>query len=236
MIPLQTPSVKEVIDMTESKSLHSAETMSYQHKEELINAITHGIGVVFCLVMTIILLIDAAKEKNAVKIVAFSIYGLCSTCLYLFSTLYHSIPFEKPKKILRIFDHCSIFLFIAGTYTPIALIAFTGALKWGILGSVWAIALFGIGFKIVTYGNYDKYKKVSTLLYILMGWIVIFAIKPTLAAVPFSFLLWILIGGLFFTVGCVFYVKKKPYMHAVWHLFVLAGSVCHFIGIFLYLA
>ncbi|WP_432665589.1 hemolysin III family protein [Wukongibacter baidiensis] len=208
----------------------------YSLKEEIANSITHGIGVLFSVVTLTILLVFAIWKKSTISIVSFSIYGFCSICLYLASTLYHSFQKEKLKMILRVFDHSSIYLFIAGTYTPVALLCLKGYWRVGILITVWLIAVSGIAFKIFTYKKFDKYKFLSLILYILMGWLVVVAIKPMLEAVPFGFLMWLLAGGLFYTVGTVFYaIKKIPFNHAIWHLFVLGGSVMHFLGIFIYL-
>jgi len=208
----------------------------YSLKEEIANSITHGIGVLFSIVALTILLVYAIWDKNLISIVSFSIYGFCSISLYLASTLYHSFQKEKTKRMLRIFDHSSIYLFIAGTYTPVTLLCLKGYWRIGILIAVWVIALFGIGFKVFTYKKFDKYKLLSLLLYLMMGWLGVIAIKPMLEMIPIGFLMWLLAGGLFYTVGTIFYVIKKiPFNHAIWHLFVLGGSVMHFLGFFLYL-
>ncbi len=208
----------------------------YSLKEEIANSVTHGIGVLFSVVTLTILLVFAIWKKSAISIVSFSIYGFCSICLYLASTLYHSFQKEKLKMILRIFDHSSIYLFIAGTYTPVALLCLKGYWRVSILIAVWLIALSGIAFKIFTYKKFDKYNFLSLIIYILMGWLVVVPVKPMLETVPVGFLMWLLAGGLFYTVGTVFYaIKKIPFNHAIWHLFVLGGSVMHFVGIFIYL-
>ncbi|WP_053955222.1 PAQR family membrane homeostasis protein TrhA [Inediibacterium massiliense] len=208
----------------------------YSLKEEIANSISHGVGIVFSIVVVTILLVYAIWEKNPISITGFSIYGFCSICLYVASTLYHSFQKEKIKKILRIFDHSSIFLFIAGTYTPVVLLTMKGYWRIGILTGVWVIALAGILFKVFTFNKFEKYKIVSLSLYILMGWIVVIAIKPMLEVVPIGFFMWLLAGGLIYTLGTIFYACKKiPYNHAIWHLFVLTGSVLHFVGIFKYL-
>lgn len=208
----------------------------YSLKEEIANSITHGIGIIFSIVTLTILLVFAIWKKSPISIVSFSIYGFCSISLYTASTLYHSFQKEKLKKILRIFDHSSIYLFIAGTYTPIALLSMKGYWRIGILVGVWAIAIVGIVFKIVSYKKLDKHKLFSLLLYLFMGWLVVIAIKPMLQVTPVGFFIWLLAGGLFYTFGTIFYsIKKIPFNHAIWHLFVLGGSVMHFLGIFLYL-
>lgn len=208
----------------------------YSLREEIANSITHGIGVIFSIVTLTILLVFAIWKRSPISIVGFSIYGFCSICLYLASTLYHSFQREKLKKILRIFDHSSIYLFIAGTYTPVALLCLKGYWRVGMLTAVWLIAILGITFKIVTYKKFDNYKVFSLILYVFMGWLVVIAIRPMLEMIPSGFLMWLLAGGLFYTVGVIFYVIKKiPFNHAIWHLFVLGGSVMHFLGIFIYL-
>jgi hemolysin III len=208
----------------------------YTVKEEIANGITHGLGVLFGIVSLVVLLVLSIQKRETISIVAFSIYGSCLILMYLASTLYHSIPYERAKQILRVFDHSSIFLFIAGTYTPIALLTMTGALRIGILISVWSIAILGVVFKIFTFGKFDKFKAVSLIMYIGMGWIAVFTIKPIIRMTSLGFFMWILGGGLLYTLGTIFYsIKKIPYHHAIWHLFVLAASVLHFVGIVLYL-
>ncbi|MZQ74699.1 MAG: hemolysin III family protein [Peptoclostridium sp.] len=210
--------------------------MDYSTREEIANSITHGIGVLFSVVALTILLIYSIWQKSAVSIVAFSIYGLCSILLYLSSTLYHSFRKEKLKRLFRVFDHSSIYLFIAGTYTPVALLTLEGAWRIGILSSVWIIAVLGIVFKICTYKKMDRLKVVSLAIYIAMGWIVVIAVKPMLQTVPVGFFKWLLAGGIVYTLGTIFYAAKRiPYSHAIWHSFVLAGSTLHFIGLFKYL-
>jgi hemolysin III len=209
----------------------------YTFKEELANSITHGLGVLFGIVSLIVLLFISIKKQSVVSIVAFSIYGACLILMYLSSTLYHSIPHEKAKQILRVFDHSSIFLFIAGTYTPIALLTMTGRLRVGVLVAMWGIAVSGVLFKIFTFGKFDKFKAVSLGIYIGMGWLTVLTIKPIIQMTSIGFFMWVLGGGLIYTLGTIFYsIKKIPYNHAIWHLFVLAASVAHFVGILIYLA
>ena len=208
----------------------------YTVKEEIANGITHGLGVLFGIASLIPLLLISMGKKDTISIVAFSIYGACLILMYLSSTLYHSIPNERAKKVLRVFDHSSIFLFIAGTYTPIALLTMKGNLRIGILVAVWSIAIFGVIFKIFTFGKFDRFKALSLGLYIGMGWIAVFTIKPIIEMTSIGFFMWILGGGLLYTLGTIFYsIKKIPYHHAIWHLFVLAASVIHFVGIVIYL-
>ncbi|CAH2212465.1 PAQR family membrane homeostasis protein TrhA [Tepidibacter aestuarii] len=208
----------------------------YTIKEEIANSITHGIGILFSIVTLTILLVYSISERNTISIVAFSIYGFGSISLYIASTLYHSFQQEKLKKIFRLFDHSSIYLCIAGTCTPIILLSMTGYWRIGLMSAIWTIALLGITFKVLTFNNFEKYKVVSLALYIFMGWSLVIAIKPMIKVVPVEFFIWLLAGGIVYTIGTIFYaIKKIPYNHAIWHVFVLAGSVIHFFGIFIYL-
>lgn len=223
--------------MKENNNKDKSLSKMYTKGEQIANSITHGLGILFGIVALVVLLVFSISKKDTISIVAFSIYGACLILMYLSSTLYHSVQNERAKKILRVFDHSSIYLFIAGTYTPIALLTMEGKLRVGIMIAVWSIAIFGVIFKISTVGKFDKYKAVSLVLYIGMGWLAIFTIKPIIRMASLSFFLWILGGGLVYTVGTIFYsIKKIPYNHAIWHLFVLGGTVLHFVGILLYLA
>lgn len=209
----------------------------YSRFEEIANSITHAAGVIFGIVSLVILLILSIRKESILSIVGFSIYGFCLIFMYLSSTLYHSIKEPRAKEILRVFDHSSIFLFIAGTYTPIALLSMTGAWRIGIMLAVWLIAIVGITFKLLTIGSFDKYKGFSLMLYIAMGWIALFTLRPIIRMTSISFILWILAGGIVYTLGTIFYsLKKLPYNHAIWHVFVLGGTVLHFCGILLHLA
>ena len=212
-------------------------TKRYSLGEEIANSITHGVGVLFSIVTLTILLVYAIWNRSVTAIIGFSIYGFCSICLYLSSTLYHSFQKDKLKQLFRVFDHSAIYLYIAGTYTPIALLAMNGYWRIGILTAVWAIALFGILFKVYSMKKIQKQKFLSLALYIAMGWLIVVAIKPMMNVVPKGFLMYLLAGGIIYTLGTIFYsIKKIPYNHAIWHFFVLAGSVVHFFGIFTYLA
>ncbi len=208
----------------------------YSVKEEIANCITHGIGILFSIVALTILLIYAIWKDSTIDIVAFSIYGLCLVSMFTFSTLYHSFQREKLKKIFRVFDHSAIYLFIAGTYTPIVLLVLKGSLRIWVLTIIWLIAFIGITFKIITYNRFDKYNVISLILYIGMGWMAIIMANQIIKNLSIDFFIWILAGGLIYTVGTIFYaIKRIPFNHAIWHIFVLAGSVVHFIAIFIYL-
>lgn len=203
-------------------------------KEEMSNAITHGIGIVLAIVGLVVLLVYANMFGTTKHIVTFSIFGATLILLYLASTLYHSCPEGRVKKILKICDHSAIFLLIAGSYTPLTLIVLQGKLGWILFAVVWTIAIGGIIFKTVCL---EKFKSLSTLLYILMGWLVIFAIKPLYLSLNRTSIIFLVLGGLFYTFGTIFYKwKSLKYSHAIWHLFVLAGSICHFFTMFFLLS
>ena len=202
--------------------------------EEIANSITHGIGAALATAALTILVVFAALKGDTWRIVSFTIYGASLVIMYVSSTLYHSITNLKAKKYFRIMDHSSIFLLIAGTYTPITLISLRGTgWGWTIFGLIWGLAILGILFKLMFYG---KLEKISVVFYILMGWLAVVAIKPMLANLPPGLLIWIAVGGLSYTLGIIFYAwTKLPYSHSIWHLFVLGGSISHFFGILLYL-
>lgn len=198
--------------------------------EEMMNVISHGIGILFSIVGLVILIVSANRSGDTWHTVTFSIYGTTLILLYLASTLYHSCPEGKVKRILKICDHSAIFLLIAGSYTPLTLLVLRGKLGWTLFSIVWIIALAGIVFKIFCI---KKFKSLSTVLYIAMGWLVIFAIKPLYLTLNTQSIVFLVAGGLFYTLGTIFYSSKKfKYNHAIWHLFVLGGSVCHFFTMF----
>lgn len=228
---------EKMVDIKENYVEEILLTKRYTLKEEIANSISHGLGVVFSIVALVLLLVYSVSKSNITAIVAFSIYGTSGIFLYLASTLYHSFRIESVKRILRVLDHSSIYLYIAGCYTPIALLGMEGGWRVGIIIAVWLIAAGGVTFKILTYKSYEKYKKYSLAIYLAMGWIAVVTVKPLLTNLPLSFLMYLLAGGLVYTVGTIFYAFKKiPYNHAIWHLFVLGGTVVHFLGIFKYLA
>lgn len=201
-------------------------------KEETINAVTHGLGAVLSLGGMVVLVVMAALHGTAIHIVSCSIYGLTLFLLFLSSTLYHSFSNPRVKHVLRIIDHASIYLLIAGTYTPLTLVTLHGGWGWSLFGVIWGLAAAGIVFQVFFIG---RFRLIQTLVYIAMGWLVAVAGKPLMAHMAVPGLLLILAGGLCYTVGAVFYIwKKLPYSHAVWHLFVLGGSICHYFAILLY--
>jgi len=201
-------------------------------KEELWNAITHGFGLFLSIPTCVILIFLAVQSESAVQIVSYSIFGASLVLLFLMSTLLHSMP-EKYKKFFSILDHSSIYVLIAGTYTPFLLIAIKGVLGIVLLCIVWGIALFGIVFKCLFIHRFETF---SLLLYIAMGWMIVFAIKPLYELLQFDGFTVLLAGGLLFTFGSIFYAwRKLPYNHAIWHLFVIGGCACMVVCIAFYL-
>ncbi|HKL13519.1 MAG TPA: hemolysin III family protein [Halanaerobiales bacterium] len=207
--------------------------IEYSKKEEIANAITHGLGIAFGIFALVFLILTHYKTTDVYGLVSYIVYGVSLIILYLSSTLYHSIPIKKAKIHLRRLDHASIFILIAGTYTPISMVALRGKLGWTILITIWSIALLGIIFKVFFI---NKFKILSVIMYLAMGWLIIFAIKPLIVALSTKSLVFLIIGGLFYTVGILFYALQSvgfKYSHSIWHLFVLAGSIFHFIMIYL---
>jgi hemolysin III len=176
--------------------------------------------------------VAAASHGTALHVVTCAVYGITLILLYLASTLYHALTNGTAKRVFRILDHASIYLLIAGTYTPFTLLALRGAWGWTLFGLVWGLAVAGIVFKCFLTGRLHA---LSTAVYLLMGWIAVIAIRPLMAALSTPALLWLLAGGLAYTFGVVFFASSRKYAHALWHLFVLAGSVCHFIAVYRYL-
>lgn len=203
----------------------------HQH-EEIANSLTHGLGLVLSLAGFAVLLILAAWRGSALHIVSCAIYGSTLVCLYAASTVYHSVRSTRLKHIFKVFDHSCIYLLIAGTYTPFTLINLRGSRGWTLFGLVWGLAVAGVLFKL---WEVDHFQLASTAVYLLMGWIGVIALKPLLVAIHPGGVALLLAGGLFYTIGVAFYGwHKLPYNHAVWHVFVLAGSICHFLTVFFY--
>jgi hemolysin III len=198
-------------------------------KEEIANSATHGFGVILSVTALVVLVTLAAIKGNVWHVVSFSIYGATLIALYLSSALYHGLFSSRIKRIFQLADHSAIFLLIAGTYTPLTLVSIRGPWGWTLFGLIWGFAITGI---VLTAFFLDRFRLPFTLLYLGMGWLAIIAFKPLLAAIPLEGILWIIGGGAFYSLGVIFYLwTKLRYGHAVWHLFVLAGSICHFFGI-----
>ncbi|CDA16290.1 MAG: hemolysin III family protein [Clostridia bacterium] len=206
----------------------------YTLGEELISAISHGIGAGLGIAALVLCIIKSAIHHNPTAVVSSSIYGSTLIILYLISTLYHSFkPSIRAKKVFRIFDHCSIFLLIFGTYTPFALVTLNGAIGWVIFSVILASTIVGIVLNSV---NLEKYKKISMACYIIMGWIIVFAFKTIFQSMNINGIILLVLGGIVYTIGAIIYGigKKVKYMHSLWHFFVLAGSILHFFCIYLY--
>ena len=210
--------------------LKKIELPKYKLSEELINAISHGIGVllsIFFLVMGII------KAKGALEIVSIAIYGASSILLYLMSTLYHSFKPNNAKRVFRIFDHCSIFLLIAGTYTPVILLKVPYPLNWIVFTLIWVISIVGIVLNTI---DLKKFSKLSMVLYLFLGWFAIFVFKYLWKNINHIGILLLLVGGILYTIGVILYNagKKKNYMHSIFHIFCLLASISFFIAIYYY--
>ena len=205
----------------------------YTLGEEIANAITHGLGTLLSAAGLALMIVFAVIYGNPWHIVSVSIFGATMILLYLMSTLYHAITNKTAKAILRVFDHSSVFLLIAGTYTPFTLVVLNGVLGWTLFGVVWGLTIFGIIFQALFM---DKYKVFTLVMYITMGWIVIFGIGDVIKRLPPEGMFWLALGGFLYTLGTVFYAlgSKVKYFHTIWHLFVLAGSICHFFCIMWY--
>lgn len=202
---------------------------------EILNSITHGIGVLLSIAGLVLLLVFAATTGygDAWKYVSFSVYGASLIVLFSASTLYHGIQNRRIKGFLNLFDHAAIFVLIAGTYTPFMLVNLRGPWGWSIFGVIWGLAIAGVVFKLFFYS--DRMRLLSAVIYVLMGWIILIAIRPLIREVPVGGLYWLLAGGLFYSLGIVFYLRKKNrFNHVIWHLFVLAGAISHFFSIFYY--
>lgn len=207
---------------------------SYSLREEFFNSLTHGVGAAFSVAALTLMVVFAVFGADPWRIVSVSIFGATLIILYLASTLYHAFQHPVIKRYLRVFDHCSIYLLIAGTYTPFLLVSLRGPWGWSMFALLWSCAVAGCVFKMFCIGRWDK---LATLMYVAMGWLVLIALKPVIDAVPVGALLLMLVGGLAYTGGVVFYLWDRiPYNHAIWHLFVLGGSLAHFFAIFFYIA
>ena len=218
------------LDMPSEKNL-KRNIKRYSLGEEIFNSISHGVGALLAAAGTVILIIVSAIYNDAWAVVGSAIYGGSLIILYTMSTLYHAITNDRAKSFFRIMDHNTIFFLIAGTYTPITLVPLRGPLGWVLFGIVWGAAAVGIVFNSI---DLEKFRKPSVVCYILMGWVIVIAVKPMLETVNTLSLLFLLIGGLFYTVGIIFYaVKKVRYFHSVWHLFTVAGSVFQYFSIML---
>ena len=201
----------------------------YGRGEELFNSLTHGIGTGLAVIGLVVLVVWAASRGEAVDVFSFSIYGASLVLLYLASTLYHSVRSPRWKRIFRRLDHAAIYVLIAGTYTPFLLVSLRGTWAWSLLGLIWGLALLGVAFKTLFI---QRFERLSTLGYILMGWLGVLFGKQIFANLSPAGLAWLAAGGVIYTLGAIFYaIRRIPNNHAIWHLFVLGGSICHFIAV-----
>lgn len=197
--------------------------------EELINSVTHGFGLLLSVIGFGALVMLAIMRGTAWHVAGCTVFGLTLIFLYTASTLYHSLRSPEAKRIFKIVDHSAIYLLIAGTYTPFTLVNLRGTWGWSLFAVMWALCAAGIAFKIFHMG---KFRILSGLTYIVMGWMGLIAFKPLLAMVPFKGIVWLFAGGFFYTFGVLFFACKRiPYNHAIWHVFVMAGSICHYFAV-----
>lgn len=211
---------------------YSKDSYPYRLSDMIAGAITHGLGAILAIVGTVLLLLKASATKSTITVISAAIFGASLILSYFSSTLYHALTRTKAQKVFHIFDHCLIYLLIAGTYTPLVLITLGGTLGWSIFITVWLLAIVGIVCKSLILG---KYPKASASLYIAMGWLLIFFIVPLWHALPLPAIMLLFAGGLCYTVGIVFFAFDRiPHFHSIWHLFVLGGSACHYFMILQY--
>ncbi|MCX7615479.1 MAG: hemolysin III family protein [Clostridiales bacterium] len=204
----------------------------YSVSEEIANSITHGLGALLSIAGTIILILVSVFQQDIWKIVSSSIYGGSLILLFTMSSLYHALTNKKAKQIFRIFDHSSIYILIAGTYTPLTLVTLRGPIGWTIFSIVWGTAFLGITLNSI---SIERFKKISMFCYLASGWCIIVMIMPMIRAMAHGGLLLLFLGGIMYTGGVLFYKKKEiQYMHSIWHIFVLAGSVLHYFCILFY--
>ncbi len=207
-------------------------TKSYSLGEEIANSLTHGLGLVLAVVALVVLVTGAVQVGDPWRVVSFSFYGASLVALYLASTLYHAVPGARAKAWLKRCDHAAIFALIAGTYTPILLVTLRGPVGWTMAGIVWAIMVAGITMKFLFI---DRFRRLLLGAYVAMGWIVVFVLHVLWQRLPGAALGWLVAGGVTYTAGVAFYVwKRLPFGHAIWHLFVLGGSACHFFFFYLH--
>jgi hemolysin III len=209
-----------------------SDVKTYSVREEIAHSAIHGLGVALSVAGLIALVLTARRTGDGWDIAASAVYGFTLILLYLTSTLYHGVPHPGAKRILRVLDHSAIYLLIAGTYTPLTLVSLRGPWGWTLFGLVWGLAILGITLKVAAMG---RFRALSIVLYLCMGWLVVIALGPLTAAVAHGGLVLLVLGGLAYTSGVLFYLwRRLPYHHAVWHAFVLAGSVLHFFAILFY--
>ncbi|MBP3637245.1 MAG: hemolysin III family protein [Clostridia bacterium] len=212
---------------------HRISIPKYTLGEELTNAISHGIGVIFGLVAMVLCIIKSVQAHDTYKIVSSAVFGTTIMILYLMSCLYHALKVNKAKRVFRVIDHCTIFLLIAGTYTPYTLVSLRPTIGWWVFGVIWGTAVLGIVLNAI---SLKRFAKLSVALYLIMGWIIVFAYKYMVSAVPAGGMTLLIWGGVAYTVGAVLYGlgSKRKYFHSVFHIFCLIGTFLHFLSIYMY--
>jgi hemolysin III len=203
-------------------------------KGERFNSISHLVGAALALAGAVVLVVVASRRGDAYRIVSFSVYGATLFLLYLMSTLYHGLSPGRAKRVFRVLDHQAIYLLIAGSYTPFTLVSLNGVVGWWMFGAIWGLAVLGLVLDALPQRGA---RVLPLVIYLVMGWLIVLAIKPLLAVLPGAGFTWLLTGGLFYTSGVLFYAldHRYPWMHGVWHLFVLAGSISHYVAILVYI-
>jgi len=199
--------------------------------EELAHSLTHGVGLLLGIAALVLMVVFAVQRGSAIHVISSTVYGVTLVVLYASSMLYHALPSGGGKRVFGILDHAAIFLLIAGTYTPFALVTLAGGLGWSLFAVIWTLAIGGIVLETVSRG---RFRRAQLPLYLVMSWGIVGASRPLLKELPPGGLILLLAGGLAYTLGVVFFVWRRPFHHAVWHIFVLAGSICHFFVVFLY--
>lgn len=213
------------------KKKHREKVNDQSLGEEIANGVSHGVGAGLSIAGMVVLLVKAATTGTAVDVVSSALFGSSLIITYLFSCIYHSLAHNTGKKVFRIFDHCSIFLLIWGTYIPVCLSLLGNALGWVLFGIIGVLSVLGIVFNSI---NLNKWHKISLVLYIIMGWLVVFTAKPIFSRIKPTGIIFLVTGGVLYTIGVIFFKLKIKYMHFIWHLFVLAGSILHFFFIYWY--
>ena len=205
----------------------------YTLGEELMNSISHGVGALFGIVTLVLCVVRAAQSGDPYRIVSGAIFGFTVLILYLMSCLYHALKVNKAKRVFRVIDHCTIFLLIAGTYTPYTLVSLRGSVGWWVFGVIWATAIVGIVLNAV---SLKKFSKISVVLYLIMGWMIIIAYQPMVQAIPGGGMQLLVWGGVAYTVGAILYGvgSRKKYFHSIFHFFCMIGTALHFLSIYLY--
>ena len=202
--------------------------------EEIAHSVTHGIGALLSVAGLVLLIVRAVGTGDPWRVVSFTIFGVTMVLLYTASTIYHALTPPRAKNVFKVLDHSFIYLLIAGSYTPFLLVSLRGGWGWTLFGVVWGVTIVGMVFKVWFAG---RFRLVSTLLYIGLGWLCIIAVKPMMASVPGPGLAWLLAGGIAYTGGSVFYLwRGMRFHHAIWHVFVLLGTACHFVAVYEYLS